>query len=329
MVKINPYSNIPWPLYSYFLRTYSNFFLSGKCLDFPRVIQLQTQSRCNGRCEMCPYRITSKEFEHGVMEKSLLAKISDEIMEMGKSPMLMFALHNEPLLEKRIFQQVAYIKSNNPNCYCILPTNGQLLETFSLDQIKESKIDQLNINLGAFSKETYERIYTGFDYYKLKNNLSTLIADESLKNKLQIMFVLNEENIQEAQKASRYWKEQAVHIKVVPLQNRAGSLDNYEKLRIKRNSYPGGPLLAGWKYFTYRARHSLGCELPFYQMNILYNGDVILCSCDWKRTTIIGNLKNSSIKSIWNSERLNSIRKIILKKRYDQIPACKNCSMVH
>jgi molybdenum cofactor biosynthesis enzyme MoaA len=283
MVKINPYSNIPWPLYFYFLRTYSNFFLSGRCLDFPRVIQLQTQSECNGRCEMCPYRITSKEFEHGLMEKSLLSKISDEITEKNKPPMLMFSLHNEPLLEKNIFQHVAYIKSNNPGCYCILPTNGQLLETFSLDEIKESGIDQLNINLGAFSKETYERIYTGFDYEKLRNNLSTLIADEVIKRKLQIVFALNQEKFEEAKMALQYWKTYGVRIKLIQLHNRAGSLENYEKLKLKKTSYPGVPILAIWKNFTSRTRQNLGCELPFYQMNVLFNGDVILCSCNWKK----------------------------------------------
>jgi len=49
--------------------------------------------------------------------------------------MLMFALHNEPLLDERIFDWVKHIKSINPKCYCILPTNGELLDRFSLAEI--------------------------------------------------------------------------------------------------------------------------------------------------------------------------------------------------
>jgi radical SAM protein with 4Fe4S-binding SPASM domain len=329
LIKINPYSYVPWPLYSYLVKTYSNYFLSGKCLDYPRVIQIQTQSRCNGRCEMCPYRITSMGIDHGVMDNALFNKILEELRSEKQQPMFMFALHNEPLLEKNIFEQISSVKSILPNCYCILPTNGQLLELFSPNDIKTSGIDQLNINLGAYTKETYERIYSGFNYEHLRNNLNRLFADDSLKKKIQIMYVLNKENTSEARMALNYWKEQGVRTKVIQFHNRAGSLDNYERLRLKYSSYIGAPILTGWKNLTNLVRRGLGCELPFYQMNILFNGDVILCSCDWKRATVVGNLKYCSIKSIWNSERFNSLRQMILRKRYNQIMSCKECSMVN
>jgi MoaA/NifB/PqqE/SkfB family radical SAM enzyme len=205
MIKINPYSYLPIPLYAYLFETYSSFLFSGRCLNFPRVIQIQTQSRCNGRCVMCPYRITSKELKHGVMEWELFTKISDELQTENKSPMLMFALHNEPLLQKEVFEYVGHIKSKNPKCYSILPTNGQLLNSFSLNEIKQSGVDQINLNFGAFSRETYERIYTGLDYETVRANIGRLVSDDTLKNKLQIMFVLNSENARESHQASAYW----------------------------------------------------------------------------------------------------------------------------
>jgi radical SAM protein with 4Fe4S-binding SPASM domain len=96
---------------------------------------------------------------------------------------------------------------------------------------------------------------------------------------------------------------------------------------MKELPFSKEPPFKSWKNFTSYIRNLTGCELPFYQMNILYNGDVIICSCDWKRTTVIGNLNHNSIRSIWNSDRANEIRRLILKNRYSQIDSCATCSM--
>ena len=260
------------------------------------------------------------------MEWQLFSKITDELISEKKSPMFMLALHSEPLVDKRIFKWVKYLKSKNPKCYCIVPTNGELLDTFTPVEIAESGVDQLNINLSANSKNTYERLHAGLDYERVINNINSFLVNETLKQKLQIMFVLNKENANEAPQALKYWKQQGVHTKVVPLNNRAGSLDTCNTLTLK-NSHDTRPLLLrGWKNLMSNARRSIGCELPFYQMNILFNGDAIICSCDWKRSVIIGNLKASSLRSLWNSARISEIRRLILQKRYNQIDSCKDCS---
>ena len=262
------------------------------------------------------------------MQDELFSKISDELTAEKKPPMLMFALHNEPLLDKRIFERVKRVKSKNPGCYCIVPTNAELLDTFSQTEIEESGVDQINVNLGARTQETYERIHTGLDYERVTKNVNRLVSDETMRQKLQIMFVLNKENAHEAQPAARYWKQRGVRVKVVELNNRAGSLATYDSLSLEKSHPARSPLLRGWKSLMSGARRTIGCELPFYQMDILFNGDVIICSCDWKRATLIGNVKTSSIRSIWNSERANEIRRLILRKRYEQISACEDCSQV-
>jgi len=262
------------------------------------------------------------------MERELFFKISDELISEKQSPMFMFALHNEPLLDKRIFDWVKHVKSKNPECYCIVPTNGELLDTFTLEEIKQSGVSQLNINFGAHSKETYKRIHTGLDYERVINNVSRLINDEAMKPTLQIMFVINKENAHEVQQALSYWKQQGVRTKVIRLTNRAGALDTYERFDLKNDHYAVTSLLRGWKKIMSNTRRSIGCELPFYQMDILFNGDVIICNLDWKRSIVVGNVKTSSLRTIWNSERINEIRRLILQKRYNQISSCKECSLV-
>jgi radical SAM protein with 4Fe4S-binding SPASM domain len=262
------------------------------------------------------------------MEWELFSKITDELISEKKLPMFMLALHSEPLVDKRIFKWVKYLKSKNPKFYCIVPTNGELLDTFAPVEIAESGVDQLNINLSAYSKNTYERLHAGLDYERVIKNVNSFLVNETMKQKLQIMFVLCRENEREAQQTVKYWRQKGVRTKIINLNNRAGSLDSFDTLTLRHPHYTRPIPLRVWKYFMSNTRRLTGCELPFYQLNIGFNGDVIICSCDWKRATIIGNIKNNTLRSIWNSDRINDIRRLIIQKKYNQINSCKLCSQI-
>ena len=44
------------------------------------------------------------------------------------------------------------------------------------------------------------------------------------------------------------------------------------------------------------------CNYPSYNFFIDYNGDVLMCSHDWDKKNILGNLNKSSIMEIWMSD---------------------------
>jgi radical SAM protein with 4Fe4S-binding SPASM domain len=64
-------------------------------------------------------------------------------------------------------------------------------------------------------------------------------------------------------------------------------------------------------------------------MNILFNGDAIICCNDWARATVVGNIKNNTLREVWNSKKMNEVRQLLLKKRYQQLDSCNGCSMVN
>ena len=49
------------------------------------------------------------------------------------------------------------------------------------------------------------------------------------------------------------------------------------------------------------------CYYPSYNLFIDYNGDVLMCSHDWGKKNILGNLNNSSIKNIWLSDNARRV----------------------
>ncbi len=72
----------------------------------------------------------------------------------------------------------------------------------------------------------------------------------------------------------------------ITLSNRGGMLENSEfkipKTQKKLNSK---------------------CFYPSYKFFVDYNGDVLMCSHDWGKKNILGNLNNQTLKEIWLSEK--------------------------
>lgn len=69
------------------------------------------------------------------------------------------------------------------------------------------------------------------------------------------------------------------------------------------------------------------CYLPFYKLMIDWNGEVILCSNDWlRKESDIGNINNTSLKSIWFGDKLKSIR-TNLRAGNRCGDACKYCNV--
>jgi radical SAM protein with 4Fe4S-binding SPASM domain len=263
---------------------------------------------------------------NGTMEWELFQRIASGLAMEYQASTLVFALHNEPLLDKRLFNWVTYTKAKSPKTHCIVVTNGELLDRFSLAEILHSGLDQLIVSLNAHTRETYERINTSLDYERVVRNIHYLLSDQETKPKLELRFALITENAHEVKQALDYWKTQGVRTKVRGITNRGGSFDNFETIKPKNANDAGNVLHATWKCLTSIARSFAGCELPFYQMNVLFNGEVVICCHDWNRTTVVGNVKTSSLREIWNSVRIYEIRRLTMRKRYEEINSCKNCS---
>ena len=320
------YSYNHMQLYLYLFLAYARFRMSGKCLSYPLVLQIQTQSYCNGRCIICPYSSVSKELEQGFMEWSLFEKIAGELSSATQLSMIGFALQNEPLLDTRLFDWIKHVKSISPDKQCVVTTNGEPLDRFSMEQIKQSEVDRLVISLNAFTKEMYGKINVGLDFDKVMVNVSNLLADPSLRPKVELSFRLTEENSAEVRSAVRYWKARGVRTRVMGITNRAGSLVNYEDVRLKIASDNIPPHKRFWRHTMSGLRGVLGCEIPFHRMDILFNGEALMCCQDWNRSVTVGNAATASIKEIWNSTQMNEARRLIIRKHYKQIASCRECS---
>jgi len=66
------------------------------------------------------------------------------------------------------------------------------------------------------------------------------------------------------------------------------------------------------------------CFYPFYQIMVDFDGAVLLCNNDWDKRLILGNVKETSILDIWNSEKYKEVRGNLANANRNHSP-CNRC----
>jgi radical SAM protein with 4Fe4S-binding SPASM domain len=70
----------------------------------------------------------------------------------------------------------------------------------------------------------------------------------------------------------------------------------------------------------------LQCFYPFYMMMVDHKGDVMICSHDWGKKLVVGNLERQSVSEVWTSPRMRSVRQL-LGNSDRRLPACRECDV--
>lgn len=66
------------------------------------------------------------------------------------------------------------------------------------------------------------------------------------------------------------------------------------------------------------------CNFPFRKLNIAYNGEIILCCCDFMYGTSFGNVMTRNLIDCWNDKHYNEYRLALLQDK--RIGLCAKCN---
>jgi MoaA/NifB/PqqE/SkfB family radical SAM enzyme len=276
---------------------------------FPRAVQFQTVSWCNARCLFCGYPETHDTLPQGVMDEDLFRKIADECGRhfVGRiSPYLM----NEPLMDKKLPERLAYLnRAKQPFTKTKINSNGFLLtEDMSLGLI-ESGLRHLWISVQGYSEESY-KASMGLKLDVTLGNIDRFLELRERKRatypKLTVTTVRTKYVDPELEYARAYWADRGVVFKVHTPDNRSGK-DVSE-------------------FAVTKAKLRRRCDLFLKQAYILYNGDMILCCHDWRRTVVLGNVGETSIREIWNSPGFLEVIRGYQAGDFSKCEICRTCT---
>jgi radical SAM protein with 4Fe4S-binding SPASM domain len=188
--------------------------------------------------------------------------------------------------------------------------------------LSDAGLDLLTISVNANSEATYQTVMAGLKWSRLLELLETLRSAGSARVNVYLRYVKQRENAHEARAFARRWRRH-FNLMLYDVNNRAGAVSNYPQIATAKHA------------LTRRLRRWLGprlfkvCPHVFSVMAIMQNGDVLLCGNDWHEREVVGNVRQASLREIFNSPRMQEVRELMRQGRYDEIASCRNCSFRH
>ena len=273
----------------------------------PVQLWIELTSLCNYRCVMCPNTDLKKK-DHGTMDFALYKKIIDEAGDFAFDVNL--AHRGESLLYPQIVEAILYAKEKK--LFTRLHTNGSLLTEDLSRKIVKSGLDRLSFSFDGFDKETYEKIRRGGDFEKTLQNIIRFLEikkEEKSKKPDTSIEVINFEPGKRLQ-IKKEFKEQ---FKKLPL-------DSFV-LKDVHN-------WAGETKKAHTSEHYSTCPFPWNALIIFWDGNVLPCTQDFFGSFILGNVRDYSLKTIWNSDRISHLRKKLVKGDLSELKACSGCDRV-
>ena len=291
---------------------------------FPFTVQAQTKTECNNSCTICPHHTVRDRLPQGEMDRELFFKIADECLTHPELISLGPVLQNEPLLDGRLYEFLDYFsRRRGPDTMLFISSNGLELTPENFTRLQEAGLDFMQISVNADTRQEYERICPGRDWDALQRNLTSLLSRDLSRIGLQLSFVRTSDNNDELERALSAWRRRGVPTLVHRLSNRGGALETYD-------DYYTEPDVLTLRQRIFRAfvRQVLPvCPYPFFQASVLFNGDQLICTHDWNRQVVLGNLKRQTLAEVWNGEEANRVRRLWIQGRWEEIPTCRGCSV--
>jgi len=144
-----------------------------------------------------------------------------------------------------------------------------------------------------------------------ENGLSTLLVSvyDSKEDAIRLEKLLLNCNLNENQFKIRHRYLPPEKDFGITLSNRSGMMENAE-FKIKTLDEP----------------LKVNCYYPFYTFFIDYTGEVLICSHDWGKKLVVGNIKENKILDIWMGHKFTKAREL-LGKANRRFSPCNKCDV--
>ena len=298
---------IPYIIYRYKFKVYPKL---KKLQNFPPYLLIEPTSVCNLRCVMCfqvDKSFSSKKNYMGFMELKLFEKIIKDAKK-NNCHAITLASRGEPTLHKQ-FNELLQILNNENFLDLKLNTNATMLNEDKIHQILKTNFSEIIFSVDAGTKETYEKIRVLGKFDRVVNNIKKFnqIRKEYYPNSPTVTRIagVKVNNEQDLEQMAKFWSK---HVDEVSIKNASPRWDSYNN-KINNEENP--------------------CLNLWYRMYVWYDGTVNPCDFDYKSFLKMGNLNESNINQVWNSENYNILRKNHIEKNRKKHVPCDRCPITN
>ena len=277
--------------------------------QFPPMVVVEITNVCNLQCVHCPFCLISQEpgYRPRHMAWPLYKKIVDEV-SLFPGTIFRLLCDGEPLCHPRFIEMIRYAKMQGLAPVNFI-TNGLLMNESRATAVLEAGVEAVEFSLDAFCKETYERIRKGSNFETVMRQVNEFIQRrDALKARTKIFVSIIDQPEAEAELDAfiAYWTPRVDRVITRAYTSIRGLVDP-AKIKID-------PSVARWP-----------CPDLWKRSFINVDGFAEFCVEDWHDQSIIGNINETTLQSVWCSPAYERIRTLHRQRKFQDIPYCADC----
>ena len=300
--------------------------------DLPRSLILETTSRCNLTCRMCPRQHMTRSAQD--MSPDLFRRLVDQMADCDQRDLLDFvALHwfGEPLLHPHLLDLIHYAGQRLPNLrkrgeqrHAVrglnMSTNAVALDEPMARGLLDSPLTWLAVSVDGSNRETYEAMRVGGLFEQVLENVERLLAFNREQPRhlptVTVQVIVTKTTAPELEACVARWQKHLggapnARVELKPYTDWAGQV--------------ACPELA--EPDTRRSFFYLNCGYLYDTLVVGAGGEIGLCCYDVDARHEIGNAAGTSLHDLWHGPRLTELRQRMARGQLADLPLCANCAM--
>jgi radical SAM protein with 4Fe4S-binding SPASM domain len=289
----------------------------------PTTLSIEPTTSCNLRCPECPSGLRSFTRPTGMLQKQLFERVIDQVK--GHLSWLHLYFQGEPFLNPKFLEMVRYADSQG--IFTSTSTNAHYLGTNQVRGILESGLKQLIVSMDGITQEVYESYRVGGKLEKVQAGLQLLVLERKRSRqkfpRIILQFLVTGKNEHQLPALKSWAKATGVD----ELQLKTTQIYDFEKGSELIPSDLGYSryVPAGDGRWKLKKKLENKCWRMWQGAVVTWDGKIVPCCFDKDADHVMGELKNQSLATIWNSWSYIQFRKQLLSDR-SQIEICRNCS---
>jgi len=324
----NLFSKLTWRRFVNAFKVWCSYQLSkwtGKPIQWglPISISFEPTTSCNLRCPECPSGLRSFSRPTGMLQQDFF---SSTINQLHKDLFyLIFYFQGEPYLNPDFLDMVRY--AADKKIYTATSTNGHYLTEANARKTIESGLDRLIISIDGTTQEVYQQYRVGGNLEKVLEGARTIMHwKKQLKSRtpfvvFQFLVVRpNEHQLENARALAKQIGVDAIWFKTAQVYDFENDPNQLIPLNSSYSRYHKTE--KGTEFKGQLANH---CWRLWHDPVITWDGLVAPCCFDKDAAHRLGDLKQQSFATIWQSDSYKKFRATLLQGR-KHIDICANCS---
>lgn len=304
-------------------RALAGFFLrSGKALGGPVAIAIEPTNVCNLHCPLCTTGAGMLDRPRGSMSLEAFRTLIDSLPRTITD--LYLWGQGEPFLAPGFLDMVRFASARGFRTYT--STNGHYLD--DTEGIIKSGLSSLVISLDGVDRATYDSYRQGGNFDLVVDGIRK-VSGAKRKNGIgpviELQYLVTRENAVNMKRFRSFARSigaERVVFKTLQAASLQGGMaylpENWELTRYHEVAHGD---IAPERVWPLKNR----CMRVYYNFQIDWQGNIVPCCFDKDSTHIMGNVFDTPVLKIWNSEPYRSFR-TTLNLQGRVIPMCRDCS---